>query len=136
MLEQWRADQLLRVAKVYSLSSPINLAQGADDDYPVESDDGSEHFLLDIWRPKRNVRKARFQLRYRRDIVLARLCTSVPHTNPDGLQLGFPHMHRYRESDGDKWAEKVDGTTDLTSALDYFCKAVNLPAPDLQGGLA
>jgi hypothetical protein len=72
MLEQWHADQLLRVPKVYSVSLTVVLTPGGQDDYPVESDDGGHHFLLDVMSSRRNRRKARFQLRYRRDIVPAR----------------------------------------------------------------
>ncbi|GAA1980812.1 DUF6978 family protein [Amycolatopsis minnesotensis] len=135
MLEQWHADQLLRARKVYSRSLRVDLEQGADHDYAVESDDGNDHFLLDVRRSLRNPLKARFQLRYRRDIVLARLCTSVPHGNPDGTVIGFPHLHKYREGDLDKWAETVDNFADPAEALNFFCREINLPEPELQGGL-
>ncbi|WP_410563846.1 DUF6978 family protein [Amycolatopsis sp. cmx-4-61] len=135
MLEQWEADHLLRLPKVYSLSTQVDMAQGADNDYQIESEDGSEHFLLDVRRPLRNKRKVRFQLRYRRDIVLARLCTAVPHGNPDGEQIGFPHLHIYREGYDDKWAEELPEVSDIMSAMDRFCKTINLPSPDIQGGL-
>lgn len=135
MLEQWQADELLRIRKVYSRSLGVDLEQGADDDYPVESDDGTEHFILDVRRSWRNVRKARFQLRYRRDIVLARLCTQAPHTNPDRVRIEPPHLHRYQEDYGDKWAEPLEEFDDLSDALNYFCQVINLPIPEIQGGL-
>jgi hypothetical protein len=39
--------------------------------------------------------------------VLARLDFAAPHRNPDGAEIGLPHLHRYREGYGDKWAEEV-----------------------------
>jgi hypothetical protein len=134
MLEQWRADQLLRVRKVYGATLRVNLAAGTDADYPVESDDGNEHFLLDVRTSRRNPRKARFQLRYRREIVLARLCTSVPHGNPDGVRVGWPHLHLYREGEHDKWAEELVGLDDKESALKFFCMRISLPDPVIYGG--
>jgi hypothetical protein len=134
MLEQWRADQLLTVPKVYSATLGVNLRPGVGEDYPVESDDGDDHFLLDVWSSRRNLRKARFQLRYRRDIVLARLCTAKPHGNPDGTDVGSTHLHLYREGDHDKWASEVGPFEDVFAALQFFCKRINLPAPEIQGG--
>ena len=91
MLEQWEADRLLSVAKIYSRSTSINLTLGAEDDYQIEDAEGTEFFLLDIWCSSRNKKKARFQLRYRRSVVLARLCTAAGHTNPDGQIVPAPH---------------------------------------------
>jgi hypothetical protein len=135
MLEQWEADRLLRMPKTYSGSLAVDLKQGADDDYQLESSDGTAFFVLDVRRSRRNPRKARFQLRYRREIVLARLCTSVPHMNPDGVRIRFPHLHTYKENFGDKWAEEIDLQGDVASSLEFFCKKINLPAPVIQGGL-
>jgi hypothetical protein len=135
MLEQWEADRLLFVRKVYSSILVVNLIQGVNEDYAVESDGGTEHFLLDVYRSRRNPLKARFQLRYRRDVVLARLCTVTRHTNPDGAVIGYPHLHRYREGYGDTWAADVslsDG--EVATALKYFCHSINLPEPHTQGG--
>jgi len=136
MLEQWEAKQLIHLPKVYSHSLSVSLRQGADEDYAVESDDGTEHFILDVLASRRNRRKARFQLRYRRSIVLVRLCTAVTHGNPDGIVLGFPHLHTYREPDHDKWAKQVDPFNNLEEALGYFCQQINLPLPEIQGGLS
>jgi uncharacterized protein DUF6978 len=96
MIEQWEADSLLRARKVYSRDLIVDLGRRADADYPVETADGLEHFLLDVRGPGRNPQKARFQLRYRRSIVLARMCLIVPHRNPDGNRIGshVPHFWR------------------------------------------
>lgn len=136
MLEQWEGDRLLVIPKVYSRSMVIDLSMGAAGDYPLESDDATELFVLDIWRSPRNKRKARFQLRYQRDIILARLCTSVPHGNPDGESIGFPHLHTYREGYEDRYAKQLEPFADHCDALHFFCKKINLPTPDIQGGIS
>lgn len=133
MLEQWEADHLLRAGKVYSHDVIVDLGRGADNDYHVETDDGDEFFLLDIRGPNRNPSKARFQLRYRRDIVLARLCLVTPHSNPDGAKIGAPHYHRYREDYDDKFAIEAGPFETLDEALLAFCGLINLPAPKIQG---
>jgi hypothetical protein len=135
MLEQWQADRLLSMPKIYVETTIVDLSPGADGLYILESDDGNENFLLDISRGRINKAKAKFQLRYSRDVVLSRMCTSVPHTNPDGTFLTFPHYHRYKEEFGDKFAEQIDPFDDITSALHFFCGQINLPQPDIQGGI-
>src|SRR5690349_5974217 len=105
MLEQWQANRLLAVPKVYAVTTMIDIAPGTDYDYQLESDDGYETFIFDVRVPRRNVSKTRFQLRYQRNIVLARLCHSAPHTNPDREFVESPHFHTYRERFDDKWAE-------------------------------
>jgi hypothetical protein len=134
LLEQWQADELLRMSKVYSRDTLVDLSAGVDDDHAIESEDGAEFFLLDVWLSRRSLRKARFQLRYRRDVVLARLCTSIPHTNPDGNAIGAPHLHLFREGFEAKWADELEPFATHRSALSYFCERVNLPLPDIKGG--
>lgn len=136
MLEQWEADHLLLAPKIYSLDATVDLGRGADNDYQVETDDGLEFFLLDVRGPMRDPHKARFQLRYRRDIVLARMCLKARHTNPDGECFDGPHFHRYREGYDDKFAEPLSPFSDLSDALAHFCRSVNLAEPTIQGGLS
>jgi len=136
MLEQWEADQLLLARKVYSHDTVVDLGYGADNDYQVETDNGLEFFLLDVRGPSRNPSKARFQLRYRRNIVLARMCLAGRHTNPDGERFDGPHFHRYREGYGDKFADPIGCHASPGDALEEFCHRVNLPTPKTQGGPA
>lgn len=84
MLQQWQADRLLAVSKIYTASLTVDITPGADHDYQVESDDETAFFLLDVRRSRRNPKNFRVQLRYQRDIVLARLFLSTPHANPGG----------------------------------------------------
>lgn len=136
MLEQWEADHLLGMSKIYSDTETVDLSPGTSIEYQLEDIDGIEYFLLDIRCSSRNIRKVCFQLRTRRTVVLARLCTGVPHTNPDGQKVQVPHLHRYREGYEDKWAIQVDSFDDRVGALEFFCNKINLPMPDIQGGLS
>jgi hypothetical protein len=79
MIEQWEADRLLAMPKIYTDATTIGLGAGANDFYILDSNNETETFLLDVWRGHRNHMKARFQLRYQRNVILARLCTAVPH---------------------------------------------------------
>lgn len=134
MLEQWQADRLLGMPKVYVETTTVDLSPGTDGFYILESDDESESFFLDIYRGRINQMKAKFQLRYGREVVLSRMCTAVSHTNPDGAPLTFPHFHKYREGFGDKFAEQLEPFADIASALYFFCDRINLPQPSIQGG--
>jgi hypothetical protein len=136
MLEQWEADKLLRMPKIYSHAATVDLAAGVDVDYQLESDDGTEFFLLDVRRGARNPKAGRFQLRYQRDIVLSRLCFAVPHTNPDGETMGAPHFHRYREDFGAQYATQLDEFEDIEAILRFFCKQLHIAEPITQGGLS
>jgi len=135
MLEQWQANRLLAVPKVYTVTNMIDLAPGVDYDYQLESDDGYEVFVFDVRIPRLNVSKTRFQLRYQRNIVLARLCHSAPHTNPDGKSVESPHFHTYQEGFDDKFAESLESVHGVINSLEVFCRRVNLPVPSVQGGL-
>lgn len=134
MLEQWEADALIAVDKVYSFGTTVSLATGTDEDYQIEAADGTAFFLLDIRRSRRNPLGVRYQLRYRRDIVLVRLCVNTPHTNPDGALIDRPHLHRYREDHADRWATPLDGGSP-DELLKVFCRTINLPEPEVQGGV-
>jgi hypothetical protein len=63
------------------------------------------------------------------------MCLTVPHTNPDGTAVEFPHYHTYREGFDDKFADSVGVFGSMSEALDDFCGRINLPAPKIQGGL-
>ena len=136
MLEQWEANRLLAMPKIYSSGAVVDLSRGADNDYQVETNDGTEFFLFDVRGPGRNPRKARFQLRYRRNIVLARMCLAAPHTNPGEIKIDGPHFHRYHEGYDVRFAEPCEHFGDLVEALNNFCDRINLPAPSIGGGVS
>lgn len=129
MLEQRKANLLLAVPKIYTVTNMIDLTPGTDCDYQLESNDGYEVFIFDVRIPRRNMNKARFQLHYQRSVVLVRLCRSAPHTNPDEEFVESPHFHTYREGFDDKCAESLEGVHGVIDSLEAFCRRVNLPVP-------
>lgn len=75
---------------------------------PLQSPDKREQFLLDISRGSINLAKVKMQNRARKVVVLVRLdLAGGPHRNPDGEEIPCPHLHRYCEGYGDKWAVPV-----------------------------
>ena len=78
---------------------------------PLLSIDRTERFVLDIYRSRIDLAKGTYQNRGRQVVVLARLdFGGRPHWNPDQASVGSPHLHRYREGYGDKWAFPVPST--------------------------
>ena len=72
---------------------------------PLVSTDRREPFLLDLRRSRIDLAKGTYQNRGRQIVVLVRLDFGArPHRNPDGMEIGSPHLHVYREGFGDKWA--------------------------------
>ena len=108
-LSQTEADALLALEKrrsddtqwdYPSLSGAITI--------PLVSMDRREEFLLDIRRARINLAKGTCQNRGREVVILARLDFGwAPHRNPNGEEIGSPHLHLYREGFGDKWAYSV-----------------------------
>ncbi len=103
---QAEADALLAMEKhranddVYAYPPP-----GGKIVVPLVSADKREEFLLDLYRGRIDLAKGTYQNRGRQVVILARLdFGGAPHTNPDGEQVGVPHLHLYREGFGDKWA--------------------------------
>lgn len=103
---------------------------------PLLSEDRRENFMLDIHSGQINLSKITFQNRGRQVVVLVRLdIAGPPHRNPDGEEVGCPHLHIYREGFGDKWAiaapvDKFKALSDRWQTLhDFmqFCSIVNPP---------
>lgn len=103
---------------------------------PLVSSDRREPFLLDLRRSRIDLAKGTYQNRGRQIVVLVRLdFGSRPHRNPDGEEIGSPHLHVYREGFGDKWA--YSPPTDRFAHLDdpwhtledfmQFCNVVEPP---------
>ncbi len=109
---------------------------------PLQSLDKREQFLLDIGRGRIDLLKGKYQARARQVIVLVRLdFGGAPHRNPDDQEIGSPHLHRYREGFGDKWAEDVPvehfpRISDLWGTLEDFMRycCVTIP-PSIERGL-
>ncbi|MGE7468629.1 DUF6978 family protein [Bosea sp. NPDC003192] len=104
---------------------------------PLLSADGAEHFHLDISRSRMNLAKGKFQNRARTTMVLARVdIGGAPHRNPDGEEIGCPHIHLYREGYGDRWAfavppDKFTDPSDHWQTLNDFMRFCNITRPPL-----
>ena len=108
-LTQAEADALLAVKKCRADTAEWNYPDlGGRVTAPLVSVDGREQFFLDLRRARIDLRKETYQNRGRQVAILARLdFGGPPHRNPDGAEVGSPHLHLYREGFGDKWAFPV-----------------------------
>jgi hypothetical protein len=136
-LTQNEADQLLAMEKhrindhSYPFSAMLDKVE-----IPLQSVDGREQFLLDMSRGRINLLKGTYQNRARQTTILARVdFGGAPHRNPDGIEIPCPHLHRYREGYGDKWAEPIPPTfgssDDLWNLLQRFLEYCNVTEPPL-----
>lgn len=101
---------------------------------PLLSADRRESFFLDLRRSQIAIAKRTHQNRGPQNVILARLDFGPPHRNPDGEEIGSPHLHRYVEGYGDKWAYPVPDEhffdlSDLWHTLDDFMAFCNIVAP-------
>lgn len=135
-LSQSEADALLAMEKhrADDVARPFPSLGGAIR-VPLTSADRRETFVLDVSRGRIDLAKATFQNRAREIVVLARLdVNGPPHRNPDGTEIGCPHLHLYREGYADKWAVAAptalaaegDHLSTLDAFLDY-CHIVTRP---------
>jgi len=136
-LTQAEADALLALPKhrVDSTEWPYPDLGGAVS-VPLVSADRREAFVLDLRRGRIDLAKGTFQNRGRQVVILARLdFGGAPHRNPDGAEVGSPHLHLYREGFADKWAIPVpiDRFRDLADSWQtlqdfmHFCNIVEAP---------
>ena len=104
---------------------------------PLVSADRREQFVLDLRRGRIDLARGTYQTRGRQVVVLVRLdFGGAPHRNPDGEEIGSPHLHLYREGYGDKWAIGVpsDHFTDLGDrwqTLDDFMRYCSIVEPPI-----
>ncbi len=136
-LTQAEADELMRMEKHRLATDAVPFpAPGLSLTIALRSTDGREEFLLDVWRSAKNARRARFQLRARRTVILARIdLGGQPHHNEKD-ETDFPalHLHLYREGWGSDWARPVPSehfTTldDHHRTLEEFMIYCNITAP-------
>ena len=144
-LSQVEADRLIGLEKHYLQSEPVffpNLGEKVC--LELKSNDRKEIFLLDIIRGRIDVKKITYQNRARTTIILLRLdLIGSKHRNPDGKEVECPHIHRYKEGYGDKWAyelgsDEFEGAftnpQDLFITIDEFmdyCNIITKPAIQL-----
>lgn len=136
-LSQSEADALLAMEKhrADEVERPFPSMGGAIR-VPLTSADRREAFVLDVSRGRIDLAKATFQNRAREIVVLARLdVNGPPHRNPDGTEIGSPHLHLYREGYADKWAVAAPAALasggDHISTLDAFLGFCNVVTPPL-----
>ena len=133
---QAEADALFAMAKRSADSAALNYPERGDALIAsLESINGREKFLLDVRRGRIALEKGSYQNRARVTIVLARLdFGGAPHRNPDGERIDSPHIHRYRDGYGDKWAfpvppERFRNLNDLWLTLNDFMAFCNIVKP-------
>jgi len=140
-LSQFDADALMRMEKVRANNNEIAFPDlGGRIELPLVSRDLRESFSIDINR-KRIALTTGYQTRGRQTIILARLDFAAPHRNPDGTEIGVPHLHLYREGFGDRWAFPIpegmlSAPNNVRSVLQDFmiyCQIVE--APNIAFGL-
>lgn len=109
---------------------------------PLRSADQRESFSLDIRRGRLVLEKGTYQTRARRAVILARLdFGGAPHRNPDGAEIGCPHLHLFRVGWGDKWAHALPSGPfavigDPWQRLQEFMTFVNITVrPNISQGL-
>lgn len=136
-LSQDEAEKLISTSKRYSgnkeswFPSPGELLE-----FDLVSTDQKEYFLLSIRSGRIELQKVSSQLRVRKIHVLLRLdLGNKPHTNPDGEKIEGPHLHRYREGYGDKFAIPLprdiftDPTDSYVTIQEFmtFCNIIHQP---------
>lgn len=142
-LTQAEADTLIAMAK-YRIDQRAWAYPdlGSKVSIPLESEDRRERFVLDLSRGRIDLRKGTWQNRGRNVVVLVRLdFGGPPHRNPDGEEVGSPHLHVYREGYADKWAmslpaEQFEHRDDPWLMLEEFMRFCNIVEPPaIQRGL-
>jgi len=107
-LTQAEADALIAMEK-HRITDEACLypEHGSKLKIPLQSSDHREKFFLTVNRTSIVVENRSYQTLGRQVVELVRLDLGKPHTNPDGRFVPAPHLHRYREGWGAKWAEPV-----------------------------
>ena len=137
-LTQAEADALIAMAKHRADNTEWDYPDlGGGISVPLISADRREQFVLDVRRGRIDLAKGTYQNRGRQVVVLVRLdFGGAPHRNPDGAEIGSPHLHLYREGYGDKWALPVPGDRfadpgDPWRTLADFMRYCNVVEPPL-----
>ena len=134
-LTQVEADELIAMEKHSIDDDSHAFPMGGKLTIALQSPDKREQFLLDVSTTRIDLRKGTYQNRARQAVILVRLdFGGAPHRNPDDEGIPCPHLHRYREGYGDKWATPLPGDTfprisDLGGTLDDFMRYCNITLP-------
>ncbi len=141
-LTQYEADTLFALEKHHRETESYTFPSlGGRINIPLYFEDSSEKFHMDITRSRIELKKYTFQNRVRKTIALVRIdIHGPPHRNPDGEEIPCPHMHKYREKWGDKWAEPLPNIfseiSDTWQTLEHFMQFCNIKTkPEIIGDL-
>ena len=142
VVTQQEADFLLKMEKIKVDDNEWALPLGGKKlSIPLLSKDKKEKFVLDANSSQLCLTKLTLQNRARDTIILCRLDIGVPHRNPDGTEIGSPHLHIYKEGFDDKWAYPLpqdffSNTNDRWQVLVDFMKYCNIvDVPNFKRGL-
>ncbi len=142
-LTQDEADALMEIEKHRANEGTYAYPSlGGHVSIPLVSADRRESFRLDLRKARLDLSKGTYQNRGRQVVILARLdFGGAPHRNPDGEEIGSPHLHLYREGFADKWAfpvpeDKFPNLDDAWLTLEDFMRYCNIvKPPQIQRGL-
>ena len=138
MITQQEFEQIMKFKKQFKESEQISLSNPWSKE--IISLESNDTFILDFSnRGPIELRKFKYNKRYRQSIILLRFESSGKHTNPegtDGKVFEGPHIHIYKEGYDDKWAfpvskigiENIHSTKSqiLVKFLEY-CNVSNYP---------
>jgi hypothetical protein len=136
-ISQDLANQLLKMEKVRENDTEYDFPSlGGELRVVLFSVDQKEEFFLDIRRSFINLSRTKYQSRARKNIILLRLdINGGPHRNPDGQEVGSPHVHIYREGYNDKWAyelpKEFKNINDPWETLLDFYRYCNITKPPI-----
>jgi hypothetical protein len=116
-------------------NDPVKLFVGMNAEINFQSTAGPERFRLIIERHRFNPQHAKYQFMTASSDGLLRLEIDGPtHWNPDDEEIPCPHIHRYREGAGLRWAmpitDQFGDPSDLVAGLTWFmgyCNIVQVP---------
>ncbi|MGO8693194.1 MAG: DUF6978 family protein [Rectinemataceae bacterium] len=135
-LTQSEADALIALAKHRADTTVWDYPDlGGGVSIPLISADRKEQFMLDLYRGRIDLTKGKYQNRGRQVVVLVRIdFGGTAHRNPDGEEIGSPHLHVYREGFGDKWAvpaptDRFENPSDPWRMLEDFMRYCNVVDP-------
>jgi hypothetical protein len=133
VLTQAEADLLITLEKIATDETVWDFTGLGDNlRIPLISADKRENYFLDVWSSGKIFLKGRLQNRARSSVILVRVdYGGHPHMNPDGVEVGSPHIHLYKEGMGVKFAfdlpkELFHHPEDKWDTLQAFMKYCNI----------
>lgn len=133
-LTQSDAESLIKNKKIVKNIRPIEF------NYPIRGgvleieviDEFKNEYVIGIRQRKIELIKRSHNLRYAKSVTLIRIDYDREHCNPDGNNVGIPHIHVYKEGFNDKFAYKlsdygiiIENQTDIKELLNKFLEFIN-----------